>query len=121
MLDEAKALLAELQRRMVEGQIEEKIACMRVCTHCLRSQPIRDRRTRTLHTLFGTVRVEAPRIRLRAGIDKAPFEEVSFSPLAELQPDRCTPELRRLQAELGARRSFCEAARHGASCSMFGT
>ena len=109
MLDEAKALLAELQRRMVESQIEEKIACMRVCTHCLRSQPIRDRRTRTLQTLFGDVRVDAPRVRLCACIDKAPFEEVSFSPLADLLPDRCTPELRRLQAELGARHSFREA------------
>ena len=52
MLDEAKTLLAELQRRMVETQIEEKIACIRVCTCCLRSQPIRDRRTRTLQTVI---------------------------------------------------------------------
>ena len=111
MLDEAKAVLVELQRRMVESQIEEKVACMRVCTHCLRSQQIRDLRTRTLQTLFGTVRVGAPRIRLCACVDKAPFEEVSFSPLAELLSDRCTPELRRLQAELGARHSFREAAR----------
>lgn len=111
MLDEAKTLLAELQRRMVESQITEKIACIRVCTHCLRSRPIRDRRTRTLQTLFGSVRVDAPRIRLCACIDKAPFEEVSFSPLTDLLPDRCTPELRRLQAELGARHSFREAAR----------
>ena len=111
MLDEAKTLLAELQRRMVEIQIEEKVACARVCTRCLRSQPIRDRRTRTLQTLFGTVRVDAPRIRLCACVDKTPFEEVSFSPIAELLPDRCTPELRRLQAELGARHSFREAAR----------
>ena len=111
MLEEAKVLLAELQRRMVETQINEKIACMRVCTRCLRSQPIRDRRTRTLQTLFGTIQVAAPRIRLCACIDKAPFEEVSFSPLADLLPDRCMPELRRLQAELGARHSFREAAR----------
>ena len=55
--------------------------------------------------------MEAPRIRLCACIDKAPFEEVSFSPFAELLPDRCTPELRRLQAELGAWHSFREAAR----------
>jgi hypothetical protein len=36
---------------------------------------------------------------------------VTFSPLADLLPDRCTPEFRRLQAELGARYSFREAAR----------
>jgi hypothetical protein len=110
MLDEAKTLLAELQRRIVESQIEEKVACARICASCLQSQPIRDRRTRTLQALFGTVRVETPRIRLCACIDKAPFEDVSFSPLTDLLPDRCTPELRRLQAELGARHSFREAA-----------
>jgi hypothetical protein len=32
-------------------------------------------------------------------------------PLAELLPDRCAPELRRLQAELSARHSYREAAR----------
>jgi hypothetical protein len=37
--------------------------------------------------------------------------DVSQSPLAELLPDRCTPEFRRLQAELSARHSYREAAR----------
>jgi hypothetical protein len=36
---------------------------------------------------------------------------VSFWPLTDLLPDRGTPELRRLQAALGARHSFREAAR----------
>ena len=39
------------------------------------------------------------------------FVDVSLSPLADLLPDRCTPELRRLQAELSARHSYREAAR----------
>ncbi len=39
------------------------------------------------------------------------FVDLSFSPLAKLLPDRCTPELRRVQADLGARHSFREAAR----------
>jgi hypothetical protein len=63
-----------------------------------------------VQTLFGTVRVDAPRIRLCACIDKTPSEDASFSPLTNLLPDRCTPELRRLQAELGARHSFREVA-----------
>jgi hypothetical protein len=37
--------------------------------------------------------------------------DVSQSSLTELLPHRCMPELRRLQAELGARHSFREAAR----------
>jgi hypothetical protein len=37
--------------------------------------------------------------------------DVSLPPLAELLPDdRCTPELRRLQAQLSARHSYREAA-----------
>ena len=110
-LDEAKALLAELQRRVVQSQIDETVFAARICSDCLSVRPIRDRRTRVLQTLFGTVRVAAPRIKLCACVDKGPFGDVSFSPLSELLPDRCTPELRRLQAELGARHSFREAAR----------
>jgi hypothetical protein len=37
--------------------------------------------------------------------------DVSWSPLTDLLSDRCTPELRRLQAELSARHSYREAAR----------
>jgi hypothetical protein len=37
--------------------------------------------------------------------------DVSWSPLTDLLPDRCTPELQRLQAELSARHSYREAAR----------
>lgn len=37
--------------------------------------------------------------------------KVAHSPLTHLLPDHATPELRRLQAELGARHSFREAAR----------
>ena len=46
MLDEAKAVLAELQRRIVQTQIDEKVMCDRVCADCLSVRAIRDRRTR---------------------------------------------------------------------------
>lgn len=111
MLDEAKALLAELQRRIVQTQIDEKVMIKRVCADCRRVRPIRDQRMRVLQTLFGTVRVAAPRIRLCPCMATGPFSNLSLSPLSELLADRCTPELRRLQAELGARHSFREAAR----------
>ncbi len=83
----------------------------RVCSDCLSVQPIRDRRTRGLQTLFGTVRVAASRTKLCSCVNKESFKDVSFSPLSALLPDSCTPELRRLQAELGARHSFREAGR----------
>ena len=55
LLDERKAVLAELRRRMVQNQIDEQVTCARVCFGCSRMRRIRDRRTRTLQTLFGTV------------------------------------------------------------------
>jgi len=111
LLEEAKVLLAELQHCVVRSQIDEQVARARVCGDCLGVRQVRDRRTRTLQTLFGTVTVDAPRLRLCACVNTQGLENLSFSPLSKLLPDRCTPELRRLQGELGARHSFREASR----------
>lgn len=110
-LDEAKRLLCEVQKHIVQSQVDEQVTRARICSDCLRTRRIRDRRTRTLQTLFGTVKVSAPRLKLCACVDKKCFDDLSFSPLSKLLPDRCTPELRRIQADLGARHSFREAAR----------
>jgi hypothetical protein len=83
-------------------------SCLRDCQKLRR---LRDRRTRKVQTLFGTVSVDAPRISVCPCKSGSGLVDVSLSPLAELLPDRCTPELRRLQAELGARHSYREAAR----------
>ena len=53
-LAEAKALLAELQQRIVQSQIDEYVTCARVCPDCMKLRPLRDQRSRTLQTLFGT-------------------------------------------------------------------
>ncbi len=63
-LAEAKALLAELQQRIVQTQIDEYIVCARVCTDCMKLRRLRDQPTRTLQTLFGTAMVAAPRVRV---------------------------------------------------------
>ena len=34
LLDEAKAILGELRRRMVQSQIDEQVTCARVCSDC---------------------------------------------------------------------------------------
>jgi hypothetical protein len=110
-LEEAKQVLAELQRLVLQTQMEEYTFCARVCPACLKLRRQRDCRTRTIQTLFGTVRVEAPRISICPCSNTMGFVDLSFSPLADLLPDRCTPELRQIQAELGARHSFREAGR----------
>src|SRR5215217_5066652 len=59
-LAEAEALLARLQESMLCDQVAEYTARFRVCRGCGAPQPLKDRPTRRLQTLFGTVEVEAP-------------------------------------------------------------
>src|SRR3954470_23585723 len=110
-LAEAKALLTKLQASMLCDQLAEYAAHRRVCPDCGEPQPLKDPRTRRLQTLFGTVEIEAPRSGVCRCRGSAPRVEVAFSPVSELLTARCTPELERVQAELGARTSFREAAR----------
>src|SRR5215210_2590788 len=110
-LSEAKSVLAKLQASMVQSQVADYTARHRVCPQCRVPQPLKDRRTRRLQTLFGTVEVEAPRFRICRCRPLAPMEAAVSSPVGALLTARCTPELERVQAELGTRTSFREAAR----------
>jgi len=112
MLDETKVLLAKLQASMLSGQVAAYAAHHRACAACGVLQPLKDRRTRRLQTLFGTVEVEAPRFKVCRRCQPVPMVgTVLFSPVCALLTARCTPELERVQAELGARTSFRDAAR----------
>jgi len=111
MLDETKALLARLQASMLCGQVAKYAAHHWVCAACGMLQRFKDRRTRRLQTLFGTVEVKAPRFKACRCRQPAPMAEVTVSPVCALLTARCTPELERVQAELGARTSFRDAAR----------
>ena len=57
VLSETKALLAKLQAGMLCGQVAAYAAHHRACAECGALQPLKDRRTRRLQTLFGTVEV----------------------------------------------------------------
>ena len=107
----AKGALAELQRLVLQTQMEEYTFCARVCRACFKVRRQRDGRTRTIQTLFGTVTVDAPRISICRCSNTMGFVDLSFWFSSDLFPDRCTPELRLVQAELGARHSFREAGR----------
>jgi len=111
MLAESKTLLVKLQASMLCGQVAEYAAYHRACTACGVLQPLKDRRTRQLQMLFGTVEVEAPRFKVCGCRRATSLAEVTVSPVGALLTARCTPELERVQAELGARTSFREAAR----------
>ena len=111
VLAEARTLLAKLQASMLCGQVAAYAAHHRVCAACGALQPLKDRRTRRLQTLFGTVEVEAPRFRVCRCRLTEPAVAVTVSPVCALLAARCTPELERVRAELGARTSFRDAAR----------
>jgi len=111
VLSETKALLARLQASMLCGQVAEYAAQHRVCAACGVLQPFKDRRTRRLQTLFGTVEVEAPRFKVCRCRQPVPMTGVTVSPVCALLTARCTPELERVQAELGARTSFRDGVR----------
>ncbi len=108
ILTGAKTLLAKLQASMLRGQVAAYAVHHRVCAACGVLQPRKDRRTRRLLTLVGTVEVEAPRFKLCRCRLTTPLAEVTAC--APLTP-RCTLELERVQAELGARTSFRDGAR----------
>ncbi len=110
-LDEAKRFLKRLQEAVLCDQIDEALEAKRNCRACGEQRAIHDDRGRSLDTLYGRFRIKAPRLRqcpCEAAAGKT--SPVLRSPLSDRYSERATPELQRLQAELGARHSFREAA-----------
>lgn len=106
-LEHSNALLEQLQLAIIKHQIEEISDASRSCPCCGRAIPIHDYQTRMIDTRFGRFPLRVPRRKCFCMGGKGG----SLSPLAQVFRDRVTPELKLLQAELGARHSFREAAR----------
>ena len=105
-------MVEQIQRVILCDRFEEIIQRSRVCPTCASVRALHDYRTRMLNTLLGRLRVKAARFR-RCSCDarSVPMPGGPLSSLAFFFPDRATPELQRLHAELGSRHSFREAAR----------
>ena len=73
MLADTKTLLARLQASMLCGQVAGYAAHHRACAACGVLQPFKDRRTRRLQTLFGTVEVEGRGSRFAAAVWRRPW------------------------------------------------
>jgi hypothetical protein len=98
-LADGKRTLAGLQGHLVRGQTEEYCRGRRRCPRCGSQRPLKDVRTRRLLSLFGTVEVQAPRfLPCRCAVTC----HRTLSPVAEILPDRCTPEYERLVAKMGS-------------------
>lgn len=94
--DTGKHPLWLIQMEVATAQVRSFIAKARRCSGCGRMRSIKDRRRRRIDTIFGQVRVPAPRFEpCRCG------QVGDLSSLTSLFPHRATPELCHLHASLG--------------------
>jgi hypothetical protein len=102
-LAEAKDLLGAVQEAVVSEQAHQALAGRAACPGCGKARRHKDSRTIVLRTLFGTFRLCSPRW-YRCSCEPAAAR--SFTPLAELLPERTTPELRYLEAKFAGLASY---------------
>ena len=103
--DEGKCLIRRLQAEIAQNQVEALIAKARPCPCCRRLRSVKEHRRRQIDTMFGHLRIHAPRFEACACGRSA-----ASSPVASLFPHRTTPELRHLQVKLGSKFSYKQAA-----------
>ena len=113
-LAEAKDLLLKLQSYLSRDQVRQVSTVERTCS-CGSRRSLHDYRIRQVDTLFGRVALRQPRWRRcacdRPGAQRKTDQACRQSRTSALIRGRATPELVRVQGELGARLSFREAAR----------
>jgi len=102
-LAEVKQLLAAVQRTLVGQQVEEYVASEQYCPECGRQWSRKDNKTITMRTVFGKLKLCSPRFYT---CSCQPVEKSSFSPLAQLLPERSTPELKYLQVKWASLMSY---------------
>lgn len=107
-LGDGKVIQRRLQEELTQFQADQAGQQDRKCHDCNRLRGVHDYRFRTVHSLFGLCRVRVPRLRSCACGKTARSGTGSIKTLLN---GRATPELERIQAELGSRLSFREAAR----------
>lgn len=96
---EGKMTLAGMQRHLVGAQAEEHCRRRRRCDYCGAQRPLKDFRRRRLTSLYGVVEVRAPRFSpCRCGV----ASRRTLTPVAEIMPDRCTPDYERTLAKMGS-------------------
>ena len=98
-LAEGKHMLTAVQCHLVDAQTKDHCRRRRRCQRCGMQRPLKGLRSRRLVSLFGTVEVRAPHFTpCRCAVTC----RRTLSPVAEIMPDRCTPEYERTVAKMGA-------------------
>jgi hypothetical protein len=106
-LVEAKALLATLQRQVVEQQIAAYLAARQRCPQCGQEFRHKDQHPLIFRTLFGNLELPSPRW---FHCTCQPHETLTFSPLTALFTERCSPERLYLETKWASLVSFDLAA-----------
>jgi hypothetical protein len=107
-LTEAKALLAALQKQVVEQQVAAYLADRNKCPHCAQAFRHKDQHPVVFRTLFGNLVFPSPRW---FQCTCQPHETRTFSPLAELLTEHCSPERLYLETKWASLVSFDLAAK----------
>jgi hypothetical protein len=98
-LAESKALLEQVQAALIGQQVADYLAEHRPCPTCGRLRPLKQHTTAAFHTLFGIVRVPNPRW---FACPCQPQQTKTVRPLAQLLPERTSPELLYLETKWAA-------------------
>jgi hypothetical protein len=107
-LAEAKALLASLQKQVVGQQMAAYLAVRQRCPHCARAFRHKGQHPVVFRTLFGNLELASPRW---FQCSCQPRETRTFSPLAELFTEHCSPERLYLETKWASLVSFGLASR----------
>lgn len=108
-INDGKKIMAAVQSAVVRHEAETYSLFRRVCPDCHTFRSVKDYTTRRIRTVFGTVKVRNPRWMLCQ--DCYPGVVIAFAPLQEICPDRATPELMELTAQLGSMMPYRQAAK----------
>ena len=102
-LDEAKQMLAGVQKAMTAQQVKDYVEHQRQCPHCQDVLACKGHHQIGLRTLFGKLTLESPRLYT---CSCQPQERRSWSPVAALFPERSTPELLYLEVRWASLMSY---------------
>lgn len=102
-LAEGKAILGEIQRVAVDQQTAQCTTAHRPCSDCGQPRSCNGHHNLVLRTVFGKITIQSPRY---LHCDCQPHQTKSYSPLAQVLPERTTPELMFLETKWSSLMSY---------------
>jgi hypothetical protein len=102
-LAEGKMILKDLQQIVVERQVSSSLLPKRACPDCGQPRHSKGNQTLSVRTVFGQITVRSPRVH---HCTCQPHQTKTFSPLAELLPERINPELLFLETKWASLMSY---------------